>query len=79
TYLNRAWETLTGQPVNQAIGQRILRWLSKDEARYLLARLEPMLDGRRDSMQIEVRTGTGSASARWLEIAIGARFDGHGK
>ncbi len=79
TYLNRAWETLTGQPVSQAIGQRILRWLSKDEARYLLARLEPMLDGRRDSMQIEVRTGTGSASARWLEIAIGARFDGHGK
>ncbi len=79
TYLNRAWETLTGQPVNQAIGQRVLRWLSKDEARYLLARLEPMLDGRRSAMQMEVRTGTGSASARWLEIAISARFDGAGK
>lgn len=79
TYLNRAWETLTGQPVNQAIGQRVLRWLSKDEARYLLARMEPMLDGRRSAMQIEVRTGTGSASARWLEIAIGARFDAQGR
>lgn len=79
TYLNRAWETLTGQPVNQAIGQRVLRWLSKDEARYLLARMEPMLDGRRNAMQIEVRTGTGSASARWLEIAIGARFDAKGR
>lgn len=78
TYLNRAWESLTGQPVNQAIGQRVLRWLSKDEARYLIARLEPMLTGRRSAMQIEVRTGTGSASARWLEIAIGARFDGDG-
>lgn len=79
TYLNRAWEALTGQPVAQAIGQRVLRWLSKDEARYLLSRLEPLLQGRRESMQIEVRTGTGSASARWLEIAIGARFDAGGR
>ncbi|MDP2869379.1 MAG: PAS domain S-box protein, partial [Methyloversatilis sp.] len=78
TYLNRAWEDLTGQPVSQAIGQRVLRWLSKDEARYLLARLEPLLDGRRDSMQVEVRTHTAGQPARWLEIAISARFDGSG-
>jgi PAS domain S-box-containing protein len=78
TYLNRAWEDLTGQPVSQAIGQRVLRWLSKDEARYLLARLEPLFDGRRDSMQVEVRTHTAGQPARWLEIAISARFDGSG-
>ncbi|OYW32498.1 MAG: PAS domain-containing sensor histidine kinase [Methyloversatilis sp. 12-65-5] len=78
TYLNRAWEDLTGQPVSQAIGQRVLRWLSKDEARYLLARLEPLLDGRRDSMQVEIRTHTAGQPARWLEIAISARFDGGG-
>jgi PAS domain S-box-containing protein len=79
TYLNRAWEDLTGQPMNQAIGQRVLRWLSKDEARYLLARLEPLLDGRRDSMQVEVRTHNAGQPARWLEIAVSARFDSSGR
>ncbi len=79
TYLNRAWEQLTGQPVAQAIGQRVLRWLTKDEARYLLARLEPLLDGRRDSMQIEVRTEARGAAARWLEIAVSARLDSAGR
>lgn len=79
TYLNRAWEDLTGQPAAMAIGRHVLGWLSKDEARYLLARLEPMLDGRRDSMQVEVRTSSRGQSARWLEIAVSARFDSGGK
>lgn len=79
TYLNRAWEDLTGQPSAMAIGRHVLGWLSKDEARYLLARLEPMLDGRRDSMQVEVRTSSRGQSARWLEIAVSARFDSGGK
>jgi PAS domain S-box-containing protein len=77
--LNRAWEQLTGKPAAQAIGRRVLHWLSKDEARYLLARLEPLLDGRRDAMQVEVRTNAGGQSARWLEIAVSARFDSSGK
>jgi PAS domain S-box-containing protein len=79
TYLNRAWEDLTGQPASMAIGRHVLGWLSKDEARYLLARLEPMLDGRRDSMQVEVRTSSRGESARWLEIAVSARFGSGGK
>ena len=78
TYLNRAWEQLTGQPVAHAIGQRVLRWLSKDEARYLFARLEPLLDGRRESMTVEVRTHANSQASRWLEIAVSARFDSTG-
>lgn len=77
--LNRAWEQLTGKPAAQAIGRRVLHWLRKDEARYLLARLEPLLDGRRDAMQVEVRTNAGGQSARWLEIAVSARFDSSGK
>jgi diguanylate cyclase (GGDEF)-like protein/PAS domain S-box-containing protein len=76
TYLNRAWETLTGNGAAAALGAFCLAHVHPDDRAGERERLAQLLSGRRDCCRHEVRYVRADGEVRWVEVFARARRTG---
>jgi len=69
TFLNPAWEDITGFSISESLGGHFLAHSHPDDLRQNLEVFRPLLQQQVESCRHEVRYLTQSGQIRWLEIA----------
>jgi PAS domain S-box-containing protein len=70
TFLNQAWITLTGHPVESTLGTGYLSYVHPSDRRVLLDAMESLLNGEGESAVVEVRYFHRAGGYRWAEVSI---------
>jgi diguanylate cyclase (GGDEF)-like protein/PAS domain S-box-containing protein len=78
TFLNPAWERVTGFPVADALGRRALDFAHPDDRRLGLLPFKPLIRGESDHSRYQMRCLTRSGE-RWLEVYARLRRGSHGE
>ncbi|AGA89600.1 PAS domain S-box/diguanylate cyclase (GGDEF) domain-containing protein [Thioflavicoccus mobilis 8321] len=68
TFLNPAWERVTGFPVTEALGRCSLEFAHPDDRRLGLVPFKPLVRGESDHCRYELRCLTRDGAERWLEV-----------
>jgi diguanylate cyclase (GGDEF)-like protein/PAS domain S-box-containing protein len=68
TYLNSAWENLTGSPTEEAIGRSVLDHVVEDDRAELVERLRGLTSGLFTTMRHQFRFRTVDGEHRWAEV-----------
>ncbi len=68
TFLNPAWEELTGFRVEECLGQPFLDYVYADDRAANLERFRPMIAGQKESCRHAVRYRTKAGGTRWVEV-----------
>jgi PAS domain S-box-containing protein len=79
TFLNPAWEELTGFNVENTIGQLFLNYIHPDDRQRNVEFFEPLISGENDSTRYEVRYLKKNGNYRWVEVSARLTFDSEGK
>lgn len=69
-YLNRAWETLTGRPVKDAIGQPLPDFVHPDDRSSFLASVRELKSAAFNECTMEVRITANGGETRWVEVNL---------
>lgn len=77
-YLNPAWETLTGQPLEVSLGRSWLDLIEEDERADIVDRMGAVLHGHEGSTRRVVRLKT-PTGPRWVELFVQALHDKDGR
>lgn len=75
TYLNPAWETLTGYSVIRSEGRSWLDWIEENERTEFGEWAQPVLDGEVQNTRRLLRFRTLIGEVRWMELSIQALRD----
>jgi diguanylate cyclase (GGDEF)-like protein/PAS domain S-box-containing protein len=75
TYLNPAWETLTGYPVAEVLGTPVMNHVVEEDRAPFLERLRGLNAGLFATMRHQFRFVTASGDQRWGEVQI-SRLNG---
>jgi diguanylate cyclase (GGDEF)-like protein/PAS domain S-box-containing protein len=78
TYLNPAWETLTGYPVARSEGRSWLDWIDEGERDEFGEWAQPVLDGDVRNTRRLLRFRTMAGEVRWMELSIQTLRDMNG-
>lgn len=78
TYLNPAWEVLSGYSVSESVGGHWVDHLDSSERDEVRAWAAPILDGEVDATRRLLRFRTRADGVRWMELSIQALRDMHG-
>lgn len=79
TFLNSAWETITGFDLNASLGRRQVDFVhSEDQAEYSNEQAS-LVAGQHDASRLEIRYLTHDGSVRWLGIEARAIRDDAGQ
>jgi diguanylate cyclase (GGDEF)-like protein/PAS domain S-box-containing protein len=78
TYLNPAWETLTGYTVVRSEGRSWLDWIEESERAEFSEWAQPVLDGEVRNTRRLLRFRTLIGEVRWMELSIQALRDLNG-
>ena len=70
TFLNQAWTTLTGHPVESTLGTGYLASVHPSDRRLLLDAMGPLLNGEGDSAVVEARYFHRDGGYRRVEVSI---------
>jgi diguanylate cyclase (GGDEF)-like protein/PAS domain S-box-containing protein len=68
TFLNPAWETLSGYSTAEALGQSFLHYVAEEDREPTLTRLRGMSAGLFDSVRCIVRYKHRDGGVRWVEV-----------
>ncbi|MDX1931639.1 MAG: PAS domain S-box protein [Capsulimonadales bacterium] len=68
TFLNVAWERITGFSVTDSLGRNFRSFLHPDDGPAYEARFRELMEGRRDYTRLEARFITRDGSQRWIEV-----------
>lgn len=79
TFLNPAWETLTGYPLEESIGQSFLHHVVHSDREEALARVRGLSSGLFDSVRCQVRYRRSDGGERWAEVLTHRLLDDHGE
>jgi PAS domain S-box-containing protein len=79
TFLNQAWEALTGFPVADTLGRNFLEYVHPDEREATIRMFEDVVSGGRDACRHETRYRTASGGYRWVELTSRLMFDEGGR
>lgn len=79
TFLNPAWERMSGYSVEDSLGQSFLHHVLAEDRAALLENLMPLLDGTTESVRNRVRFRNAEGEERWLEILSHRLADGEGR
>jgi PAS domain S-box-containing protein len=79
SFLNPAWERLTGHAIDDSIGRSFLKLVQPDDRAAALARFAPLLEGTVEQCQQELHCVRADGSALWCEFAVEAEYDGAGQ
>ncbi|MEP6989973.1 MAG: PAS domain S-box protein [bacterium] len=69
TFLNQAWTTLTGHPVETSIGTNYLSYVHPSDRAVLLDVVHPLATGAVDAALAEVRYFHRDGGYRWVEVS----------
>jgi PAS domain S-box-containing protein len=78
TFLNPAWEEITGFRVAESLGTTFLNYVHPDDRGTNLEFFRPMMEGRKDSCRHEVRYSRKDGSFCWVEVHARLTFDAAG-
>ncbi|QJU57483.1 diguanylate cyclase [Sphingomonas sp. AP4-R1] len=78
TYLNPAWEALTGYTVARSEGRSWLDWVEESERAEFSEWAQPVLDGDVRNTRRLLRFRTLLGEVRWMELSIQALRDSNG-
>jgi two-component system sensor histidine kinase/response regulator len=67
-YLNPAWYNITGFPLSDSLGQRMLGFLHTDDQRSTAPRLDALAGRREHFLRQNMRFRTRGGGFRWLEV-----------
>ncbi len=79
TYLNQAWERITGFSLADTLGRPALEFMPAEERESAQSSLESLLSGDSDSLRRVLRFRTREGGLRCLETSIGALRDESGQ
>jgi PAS domain S-box-containing protein len=79
TFLNPAWITLTGHPVEESIGTPYLVYVHPSDRATLLDAFRPLAEGRAERSVVEVRYFRRDGGYRWVEASTRALHDELGR
>ena len=79
TYLNPAWETISGYRVAESLGKPLTAWVDPAEQAKLAEWAAPVFAGEVRTTRRMLRFHTAGGSVRWMELAIQALCDGDGE
>jgi PAS domain S-box-containing protein len=68
TFLNAAWERLTGLPVGPSLGRLAFEFVHPDDRRRMAAEFRALVRGEAPFVRAEVRSFTGGESVRHVEV-----------
>ncbi|WP_292045111.1 putative bifunctional diguanylate cyclase/phosphodiesterase [Massilia sp. UBA6681] len=77
-FLNRAWEALSGRPVNATLETSCLALVHADDRERARTTLDQLLSGRRDRCRLELRFLDADGAIRWVEVVARACVDASG-
>ena len=69
TFLNQAWTTLTGHPVESSLGTGYLSYVHPSDRRMLLDAMGPLMNGEGDRTVVEARYFHRAGGYRWVEVS----------
>jgi diguanylate cyclase (GGDEF)-like protein/PAS domain S-box-containing protein len=72
--LNHAWEAMTGYPVSESIGRRVIDFVHVDDREHHAALAERLVNGHIDEYRDEVRIISSTGAVLWLD-ARGKRIE----
>ena len=72
SFLNGAWQTITGYPLADSLGHELTDFLHPDDHILARTRLQAVIHGTQAECQCELRLLTRSGEVRWVE-AVGRR------
>ncbi|MEO7711454.1 MAG: PAS domain S-box protein [Gemmatimonadaceae bacterium] len=79
TFLNSAWITLTGHPVEESLGSHFLASVHPSDRATLLDAFRPLAEGRVEHSVVEVRYFRREGGYRWVEASTRALHDEVGR
>ena len=79
SFLNPAWITLTGHPVEESIGTHFLSYVHPSDRSTLLDAFRPLAEGRLQHSVVEVRYFRREGGYRWVEASTRALHDELGR
>ena len=68
TFLNRAWEEITGFPVEESVGKNFLDYVHPDDRQRNLELFRPLVERKKDYCRHEIRYLTRDGGSRWIEV-----------
>ena len=79
TFLNPAWTTLTGNPVESSLGTHYLSYVHPSDRGVLLDAFRPLWDGTVESTVVEIRYFHRAGGYRWVEASTHSVRDADGQ
>jgi diguanylate cyclase (GGDEF)-like protein/PAS domain S-box-containing protein len=79
TFLNPAWETLTGYSLDDSIGQSFLHHVVHEDREEALSRVRGLSSGLFDSVRCQVRYRRSDGGERWAEVLTHRLLDDRGE
>ena len=79
TFLNQAWTTLTGNPVETSLGTHYLSYVHPSDRAVLLDAFRPLAEGTAETSLVEVRYFHRSGGYRWVEASTHLVRGDHGE
>ena len=76
TFLNPAWQTITGFGAADSLGKHVLQFIDARDRERAAAGLSQLLSGQVDSMRHEARYVTRDGDVRWVDVCARAERDG---
>jgi PAS domain S-box-containing protein len=75
TYLNRAWEEITGFPVSDTLGDVFLEYVHPEDRERNIQCFTPLIERQKDYCRHTVRFLTKGGGFRWVEVQARATLD----
>jgi two-component system sensor histidine kinase/response regulator len=79
TFLNPAWTTLTGNPIESSLGTHYLSYVHPSDRGALLDAFKPLWDGEMESTVAEIRYFHRDGGYRWVEVNAHSVRNGNGQ
>ncbi len=79
TFLNRAWEEITGFSVAESLGKVFFEFVHPDDRELNQQRFEPLIERKKEYCRHEIRYLTRDGGFRWIEVHARLTLDGAGR
>ncbi|WP_195908590.1 PAS domain S-box protein [Novosphingobium sp. Gsoil 351] len=76
TFINGAWQDLTGRSASESLGLSIVSMLPPDEQRVARAAYARLVDGEARHALLQLSLPEGDHQQRWLEVSLSGLYDG---